>query len=223
METREYTTPLSVLFDQEKPEKFVSKKKKSTWEVGKCSVCGHEGDVLAAGDVLGHNFGSWQDVTNVSGVSVLCEVCIWGFKHKQFLRSPYIITLEGGRSVEWSELVQVLMNPVDKDTAIIAPSGGRKIVAPYTTWGVVTSESGSLPWTRPMRKLVMVIARLYKCGARGQMILEDSIPGTVLDQVDPSKHDTLRAMWAYLDTMRYDKTLAPLFVKLSMNAKEVEG
>ena len=223
MEQQENTTPLSVLFTQEKPEKFVSKKKRSTWEVGSCSVCGYEGDVLAAGDVLGHNFGSWQDVANFSGVSALCEVCIWGFKNKQFLRSPFIITANEGRSVQWSELAQVLMQPVSKDTAIIAPAGGRKVVAPYAKWGMVVSESGARPWTQPMRGLTTILVRLYKCGARGQMILEESIPGTVLDQVSPDKHDALRGMWSALDIIRYDKTLAPLFVKLSMNAKEVEG
>lgn len=214
------STPLSVLFEEISPPRFVSKKKRATWVEHQCSVCSQQTECMKAGDVLGHNFGSWQELTQNQGISMLCEVCIWGFKNKQFLRVPYVVSYGSGKEVAWSDLLVRLREPL-REEAVIAPAGGRKIVAPYAQWGKVTTDGGVFHWSARNRQALYAVEQLWKVGVRGQMLLYSALPTKALDNSSLEHHEVIHQMWNFLSFVRDDKTLAPLFVKLSMS-KRVE-
>lgn len=211
-------SPIEVSYSFLCEKDVIPKKKKATWKNHLCSVCGKTQETLPAGSLLGQTFGSWQEVSQFNTTSNLCKKCAWAFKDKKLLRSPVLITYQSANYITWTELGLILSErSLNSEESVIAPVGGRKIVAPYATWGMVTADYGNLKWSSQYQKALKACFQLHKVGIRGSLLLEPSIPYKTLQQTDPRKHSAIQEMWEYLRFMREDKTLRMLFAKLSMN------
>lgn len=214
--------PVHVLYWQLATEDVKpAKKRKGSWDPGTCSVCGTDTDVMRAGALLGLTFGSWQEVSRYNSVTALCKPCAWGFKNKQVIYSPSIVTPDDARLVTWREVGEYLLDhDVDADVSVIAPTSGRKIVAPYAQYGKVTTDHGGITWSSKYRLALKACFQLNRVNIRGGLLSEPSPPYGPLSELSPEKHKAVHEMWRYLSFVRDDKTLLALFTKISMNLKE---
>lgn len=194
------------------------KKRQASWEEYMCSVCGEVKETLPAGALMGMTFGSWQELSKHTTTSRLCKACAWAFKDKRLLRSPVWITRDTVEFLDWAELgIRLTSEEVTSQVAVVAPHGGRKIVAPYARWGYVAADNGALQWAPAYRKALAVCHQLHKVGVRGSLLSLDSPPSQQVMAVEEPKQRVVYEMWEYLRFVREDKTLLGLFTKLSMN------
>lgn len=218
------TSPIPALYEQMATEDVKpSKRKKGNWAEGTCSICGDDTEVMRAGALLGQTFGSWQELSRFNTVSAVCKPCGWALKDKRLLYHPTWVQSGTGESLSWSELAtRLATRDVDASVSVIAPTSGRKIVAPYARYGKVITDHGALTWGSQYRKALQVCINLNKIGMRGSLLSQEVPPQGLLLPVDPQKHRAVHEMWDYLAFVREDKTLLALFAKITMNLKEKE-
>lgn len=222
--TRQRKTPIDVLYQSLSTEDVKPKKRKADWIPGSCSVCGQDREVISAGSLMGMTFGSWQEMMRHNGVSALCKPCAWAFKDKRLLRNCVWIEDESVELIDWHSLGErLLTRDVSSSVSVIAPNGGRKIVAPYATYGYITADGGVFKWTSQYKKALGVCKELNKIGIRGSLLTGDRVPTQQVLSVSPQKQKVVHDMWKYLAFVRDDKTLLGFFVKLSMNMSSKES
>lgn len=208
--------PVHVMYRDLHEQDAAPKRIKATWEPGKCSVCGLEAETMRAGALLGKGFGSWQEVIKHPGITLVCKACGWAAKDARLLRSPVLIE-DHASFISWNDLAQRLMKApqIDSRTALVAPAGGRKIVAPHACYGRLATDSMVIEWTRHLQAALIVCARLRASGQGGRMLVNDRL---AIDADCPErKVRAMHEMWDFLGFVRGDKNLRVLYSKMTMN------
>lgn len=215
--------PTQVMYESLAEEDVKPKKRQSNWDIGDCSLCGRTMESMPAGALMGMTFGSWQEMSRYNSTSRLCKSCAWSFKDKRLLRLPVWITQGGAEFITWGELGELLSESgITSKVAVVAPHGGRKIVAPYAQFGAISADGGVFKWSSQYRKALKICEQLHTIGIRGSLLTLDAPPTQQVSALPDERQRVVYAMWDHLRFIREDKTLLGLFTKLSMNMSKRE-
>ncbi len=182
-----------------------------------CGSCARVANCCQAATVLTSRFGSWGDIAVASdGSRWLCEACGWAYRASDLRRAMWIIDVDGTATTPTiAEVREALAGPIATSTAIIVPTSGKRIVAPRAAWGTVTSDSGNLRWCRHHHEWLTAATRLRALGVSEAALASPSPPWPVLVATSVEHHAEIQGHWRRLAPLRADKTLLPLFQRLS--------
>lgn len=186
---------------------------------GFCGRCQRDADVAEAVHVLSKRFGSWDDITpdRQSKRRYLCLPCGWAYRNKVLQFHPTILR-QGDTAVrhpKGTELRAALSGPIPPDVAIMLPVSGKKAVAPLAQWGELTTDGGPTLWDRRRAQAVKQLMWLKGIGVPEMRLTEPAPPAYVLNDSDPQQWDQVQRAWRDLKTVRADKSLFPMLVKLT--------
>ena len=194
-----------------------------------CGTCRKALPGAPANRILTSQFGSWDAVVPdpVSGTRWLCAPCAWAWRATAYRRRATIIRKsEGAKGAEVAvahpnraELVEALTGPIQADVAICVPLSGKKAVLPTAQWGRLASDATTLLWTSRDLRYLRSILRLRNLGTGEADLREPSPPYYLLAKTDPCLHEDIARLWEFLQPIRENKVLFPLFLHLSRKDK----
>lgn len=186
---------------------------------GFCGACGRRREVAAAAEVFTSTFGSWGAITPdpLTGSRHVCLPCAWAYRAKELRHHPTIISCDGATYTHpsGSELRAALSRAIPSNVAILLPITGKKAVAPQGRWGMLTTDSGPLNWSRDLARHVRDLLWLKARKCSEPMLSEPAPPSGILDKLSPEDWTAMQEAWARTSTVRTDKTLYPALLKLS--------
>lgn len=166
---------------------------------GTCGLCGTDGDVWEALGVLSRRFSSWGllAVDEGTGRRWLCARCAWAMTSPGALRRErLVIRPDGVEQATWGTLGGLLVDgALSAGACVVAPSGGKKTLLPYATWGRVVSDAGVLAWTCREAQVLRSGRFLRGLGASEGDLAEAAPPPLLLDRLEVAQRGCARAAW----------------------------
>jgi hypothetical protein len=194
-----------------------------SWEQGHvCGSCKRTVETALARTILSAYYGSWEhiDVDAESAKRWLCLPCGAVLRDKDLRRRPITITKRGEMSMPtYQELRDALRDRIPADVAITLPIEGRKAVLAAATWGTLSTDAGSIQWTRAHRRALASIEELGALGFTEGLLSYPSPPFGVLAKIAPDRHQRVRELWQSLAAWRSDVASWPALVRLSRQDK----
>lgn len=186
---------------------------------GRCGTCGHHGHCWAANTVLSASFASWDDINTdtTTHTRLLCPACAWAYKTVPMKMSLTIADATPSRTMfdaAPSTVRALLANPLTGHIAVIAPIGGKRIVAPRARWGHVATDTAVVRWTTSRATLLGYGERLRALGVGPKALTQPSPPFAVLATTPVDTHEEMRRLWRLLAPARADRALLPIIQRV---------
>ncbi|MFD7161735.1 hypothetical protein ACFV9C_44620 [Kribbella sp. NPDC059898] len=173
-------------------------------EAGRCARCGEAGNLSKIGSVVSKNFTAFDSWRDPAGQG-LCSACSWGYRTTGLRQHAHLITHAPStlRCLTLPELGQVLTRPLSRQAALVVPlRAGRRHLVPEATWGRVTLEGTSVPWTPADVERLGVMRRLRTYGFTRQAFAEQAPPFAVFRRLPSTRWPDIIIGWAELQPWR---------------------
>lgn len=189
------------------------------FDSGFCGRCHRHTSVADAAGVLSQRFGSWDDIDpdTRSKRRHLCLPCGWAYRDKTLQYHPTIIRYgaDAYQQPSGAELRSALSGPIASDMAILLPVSGKKAVAPLAQWGRLTTDGGPISWERRHAQAVKQLSELKGFNISEAALTDPAPPAYALNRATPHQWEWLQRRWNELKTVRQDKALFPMLVKMT--------
>lgn len=123
-----------------------------------------EGLGVPVSKVLSEKFTEWDKLVNSK---FFCPPCAWAYSTLENRLTRYLITPTNVYNIENNlEAYEILVNNLDlaQQSAISLPTSGNKHVLPYTRFGKITTDTGSLKYDANVRNQLMACSFLRENG-----------------------------------------------------------
>lgn len=173
-------------------------------ETGSCARCGQPGRLTRKAAVVSKNFTAFDRWSQASGRG-LCPACTWGYRTEGLRQHPHLIAHAPAklRCLTVLELGQVLTRPLDRQSALVVPlRRGRRHLVPDASWGQVTVDGTSLPWTRADVGRLEVMRELRNLGFGSRSFSDPAPPIAVLRRLPSKAWPDVILKWAELQPWR---------------------
>jgi hypothetical protein len=171
---------------------------------GTCVRCLHPAVGARLGTVVSAKYGDWDRLPGraAPGVVIWCPPCAWGHRHLPLRTHPHLIEPGGCRQLTTGELRAALAGALPTRAAILVPQSRHKHLAPFATWGTVTTDDAALRWTSHDAALLDVAAELRAAGVPASALAHADPPVDVLARLDPAARAAALLRWPELDPWR---------------------
>jgi hypothetical protein len=171
---------------------------------GTCVRCLRASVGAALDAVVSGKYGDWDRLPGraAPGPLVWCAPCAWGHRHLPLRTRPHLIGPGQCTPLTAAGLAAVLAAPVDAATAVIVPLSRHKHLAPFATWGAVTTDDATLRWTRQDTRLLVVVARLRTVGVPAAALRHPDPPIDALARLPVADRTEALCRWRELDPWR---------------------
>lgn len=180
----------------------------------RCALCDEGGGVVAYQDVVSRRFTEFDSWSTAS--DRLCVACAWSFS-QPLTAEPFIVHVsDGDRRLTLAALQRQLCDELGADTAVIAPTRGRKYILPTAQWGHVNGEHASMEWTKVAAQRFSIACRLRsQPGVTAAALRAAAPPIDGFRQATGAQRQFLFEAWDELDPWRKFEAWWPTLAALS--------
>lgn len=148
-----------------------------------CARCAGSTETMTpTGQVVSRRFTGYETWTNLPS-RVLCEVCVWAYRHLPLRSCAHIITANPPTMLEASptQLQRVLSQPLPAGIAVTVPAAlWRKHLLPDARWGQICVDGSNITWRTEDAQRLMVMGALRKVGFTERDLRAPAPPHRVL-------------------------------------------
>lgn len=180
---------------------------------GICVICGSEGPVIEAGQVVSPKFTDWDQYAGTAH-TLWCEGCVWAHTVHDLRTYAWKVSPTECERLSEGRLNSVLSFPLDHDTAVIIPISRHKHLLPRARAGVITSDDAHLPWGDRQVEFLNILTRLRALGFSENALTEAAPRWAMITKLSgPDKVEVLKS-WAVLTPWRNN----PLLMAIGLRA-----
>ena len=172
---------------------------------GRCARCSTSSTGLTpVRQVLSTSFTGY-DTWDDPGRGGLCPACTWGHTTPALRATAHHLTRTGPRLRPLSRpaLAARLGAPLSCDEALVVPlRPGRKHLLPDATWGRITLDDLTLPWTPQDVIRLQAVRRLRQAGFGSRMLTAPAPAWTVVHRLPAARRTAVMDDWSRLQVWR---------------------
>lgn len=170
---------------------------------GLCARCNRLAELTrttAAISKLFTAFDSWATPTGPG----LCAPCAWGYRTPELRNKIHQVSVNDLVNLTRSEAAEILSSgAIANDSTLVVPlRPGRKHLVAEASWGTVTTDTATLPWTRHDADRLEVLLELRGAGFGSRMLAAPAPAWNVLRRHDATHWVHLLQLWTLLDPWR---------------------